>query len=223
VRSIQRVVTLGAAAAAVVVLGACSAPSQEPSTATDVPPVPTVAAAGPLTPEPGPGSTTAAEVFGPGCASLPTGDDPGSLSSMSLAPVAAAAGTNPQLTTLTELIGRANLTEALNAAPGLTVFAPTNEAFAKLSPERLAALQADPARLGPVLQYHVSGVRQSAEELKAAGTVTELAGGTVRIGGAGEEMTVADASGTTANVVCGNIPTGNATVFLIDSVLTPQG
>ncbi|WP_433504401.1 fasciclin domain-containing protein [Pseudonocardia halophobica] len=221
-RSIQRLVTLGAVAAAVVVLGACSAPAQEPSTATDVPPVPTVAAKGPLTPAPGPGSTNALEVFGPGCASLPTGDDPGSLSSMSLAPVAAAVETNPQLTTLTALIGRANLTEALNAAPGVTLFAPTNEAFAKLSPEQVAALQADPARLAGLVQYHVSGTRQSAEELRAAGTSTELAGGTVRIGGTGEEMTVAGGSGTPANVLCGNIPTGNGTVFMIDSVLLPQ-
>jgi uncharacterized surface protein with fasciclin (FAS1) repeats len=222
VRSIQRLVTLGTAAA-VVVLGACSAPSQDPSTATDVPPVPTVAAAGPLTPAPEPGTTSAANVFGPGCSSLPTGDDPGSLSSMSLAPVAAAAETNPQLTTLTELIGRANLTEALNAAPGLTLFAPTNEAFAKLPPEQLAALQAEPARLAAVLQYHVSATRANAEELRAAGTATELAGGTVQIGGTGEELTVTGGSGAPAAVLCGNIPTENATVFLIDSVLTPQG
>ncbi|MFR9801617.1 fasciclin domain-containing protein [Pseudonocardia sp. RS010] len=220
-RSIQRLVTLGAAAAAVVVLGACSAPSQEPSTATDVPPVPTVAAAGPTTPAV-PGTTGPAEVFGPGCGALPTGDDPGSLASMSEAPVAAAAETNPQLSTLTELIGRANLTETLNAAPELTVFAPTNEAFAALPAEQRAALEADPARLATVLQYHVSATRADAEELRAAGTSTELAGGEVRIGGTGEGMTVSDGSGTTANVVCGNIPTGNATVFLIDAVLTPQ-
>lgn len=222
-RSIQRLVTLGAVAAAVVLLGACSAPSQEPSTATDVPPVPTVAATGPLTPAPGPGSTTAAQVFGPGCASLPTDDDPGSLSSMSLAPVAGALGSNPQLTTLSQLIGRANLTDALNSAPGVTVFAPTDQAFAALPPDQLAALRADPARLATVLQYHVSGTRQSAAELKAAGTSTELSGGTVRIGGTGPAMTVTGASGTPANVVCGNIPTGNATVFMIDSVLLPQG
>ncbi|MFC5952514.1 fasciclin domain-containing protein [Pseudonocardia lutea] len=220
-RSIQRLATLGAAAAAVVVLGACSAPSQEPSTATDVPPVPTVAAAGPRTPEV-PGSTTEAAVFGPGCGGLPTGDDPGSLASMSQAPVAAAAGTNPQLRTFAALVGRANLTEALNAAPGLTVFAPTDNAFATLPAEQRAALEADPARLATVLQYHVSGTRASAEELRTAGTSTELAGGQVRIGGTGATMTVADAAGTTATVVCGNIPTGNATLFLIDTVLTPQ-
>ncbi|GAA4713384.1 fasciclin domain-containing protein [Pseudonocardia yuanmonensis] len=220
-RSIQRLVTLGAAAAAVVVLGACSAPSQEPSSATDVPPVPTVAAAGPTTPAV-PGSTTAAEVFGPGCASLPTGDDPGSLSSMRLQPVAAAVETNPELTTLNDLIGRANLAGPLNAAPELTVFAPTNDAFAKLPAEQRAALEADPARLATVLEYHVSGTRASAEELRAAGTSTELAGGQVRIGGTGDAMTVSDASGGTANVVCGNVPTGNATVFLIDTVLVPQ-
>ena len=221
-RSIQRLVTLGAAVAALVALGACSRPAQEPSTATDIPPVPTVAASGPMTPPPAPGSTTAADVFGPDCSGLPGGDDPGSLSSMSLAPIAGAIESNPQLTTMAALIGRANLTETFNAAPGITLFAPTNNAFDKLPPDQLAALQADPAKLATVMQYHASGTRQTADELRRAGSSTELAGGTVQIGGSGDQMTVAGGSGTSANVLCGNIPTGNGTLFIIDSVLLPQ-
>jgi uncharacterized surface protein with fasciclin (FAS1) repeats len=220
VRNVQRLWVLGAAAA-VALLAACSAPSQDPSTATAVPPVPTVTASGALTPAPSPGDTAA--TFGPGCSSLPGGDDPGSLGNMRLQPVAGAAGTNPQLTTLSRAISRANLTDTLNSAKGLTVFAPSDAAFAKLPAAQLTSLLNDPTQLGALLQYHVSGTRSSADELRAEGTVTELAGGTVRIAGAGSSMTVTDGAGHTAKVLCGNIPTQNATVFLIDTVLQPQG
>jgi len=82
---IPRPVALTAAAAALVVLGGCSAASQAASTATDVPPVPTVAASGARTPAPSPG--VAVDAFGAGCAELPKSDDPGSLATMSLQPV----------------------------------------------------------------------------------------------------------------------------------------
>ena len=57
----------------------------------------------------------------------------------------------------------------------------------------------------------------------AAGQTTELAGGTLTIGGTAEAPTITDGQGNTANVLCGNIPTSNATVFVIDRVLMPTG
>ncbi|GAA1868251.1 fasciclin domain-containing protein [Pseudonocardia ailaonensis] len=223
-RNIRRLTVLGAAVLTAL-LAACSAPSQDPSTATDVQPVPTVTASGALAPTPAPGAGAA--TFGSGCSSLPGGDDPGSLGTMRLQPVAGAVGTNPQLSMLNQAISKANLTATLNAAPGLTVFAPSNAAFDKLPANQLTTLLNNPTQLAALLRYHVSGTRASADELRAQGTVPELAGGSVRVSvtgtGAGTSMTVADASGTTARVVCGNITTQNATVFLIDTVLQPQG
>ena len=57
----------------------------------------------------------------------------------------------------------------------------------------------------------------------AAGKTTELAGGTVTIGGTPDAPTITDGQGNTAKVLCGNIPTSNATVFVIDRVLMPKG
>jgi len=217
---IPRPVALTAAAAALVVLGGCSAASQAASTATDVPPVPTVAASGARTPAPSPG--VAVDAFGPGCAELPKSDDPGSLATMSLQPVATAVGSNPELSTLHQAIERAGLTDTLNTAPGLTVFAPTNEAFAALPPADLQRVLADPAQLTALLEYHVSQTRETAEQLRTARVSQQLVGGSVEIGGTGEELTVTDGAGTEAEVLCGDITTQNANVFLIDAVLAPR-
>jgi uncharacterized surface protein with fasciclin (FAS1) repeats len=53
--------------------------------------------------------------------------------------------------------------------------------------------------------------------------LAERAGGDVTIGGTADAPTVTDGQGNTANVLCGNIPTSNATVFVIDKVLLPAG
>ncbi|MDQ4117808.1 MAG: fasciclin domain-containing protein, partial [Actinomycetota bacterium] len=74
-----------------------------------------------------------------------------------------------------------------------------------------------------ILSYHVVPKRYDAAGLVQAGTLTELAGGQVTIGGTPTAPTVTDGKGNTANVLCGNIPTSNATVFVIDKVLMPAG
>lgn len=197
---------------ALVIVGACSAPSQQASTATDVPPVPTVASKGSHSPA----TPAVLDAVGPGCADLPVSDDPGSLANMRLQPVATAIESNPELSRLHEAIVRAGLTDTLNTAPGLTVFAPTNAAF-----EAAPALT-DPARLRALLEYHVSSTRETAAQLSAAGVSQQMVGGEVRVAGTPEEMTVTDGAGTEAAVTCGNITTENANVFLVDHVLMPS-
>ena len=66
------------------------------------------------------------QVFGPGCSSLPS-SGAGSLSSMASQPVATAVASNPQLSTLANAIKTAGLTDTLNNAQNLTVFAPTDD------------------------------------------------------------------------------------------------
>jgi Secreted and surface protein containing fasciclin-like repeats len=61
--------------------------------------------------------------------------------------------------------------------------------------------------------------RYDAAGLVAAGKTTELTGGDVTIGGDATAPTLTDGKGNTAKVICGNIPTSNATVFVIDKVL----
>ncbi|MFC4086213.1 fasciclin domain-containing protein [Amycolatopsis samaneae] len=166
----------------------------------------------------GDGMTTNADVFGPACSKLPQGNAPGSLDSMGPQPVASAASTNPLLTKLVAAVKATNLVDTLNSQQAITVFAPADPAFDALGDAKFKELAAHPDQLAPILQYHVTGKRYDAKGLATAGTVTSLntAGGPVKIEGSGENMTV-----NGAKILCGNIPTKNATVFVIDKVLTP--
>ncbi|MEN3301598.1 fasciclin domain-containing protein [Pseudonocardia sp.] len=220
-RKTQRLATLGAMAALVVTLGACSN-SERPSTAAPSTGAPATMSAPASAAAASTGVTTAADVFGPSCSALPKGSEPGSLDAMGPQPVATAASTNPLLTTLVSAVGKVpGLADTLNAAPALTVYAPVNTAFEKIPADTLNSVLNDQAKLGALLSYHVSGTRYDKNGLLAAGTTTELAGGTVKVGGSGDAITLTGGNGQAANVVCGNIPTSNATVFAIDSVLMP--
>ncbi len=153
--------------------------------------------------------------FGEGCAAVPkTGD--GSFEGMSTAPVATAASANPILKTLVTAVTEAELVDTLNSAPELTVFAPANDAFGAIPKKDLNALLADKPALTKVLTYHVVEGQIAPEDL--AGTHKTLAGPEVEVKGSGEEFTVGAAD---ANVICGNVQTANATVYVIDGVLMP--
>ncbi|WP_231955703.1 fasciclin domain-containing protein [Occultella aeris] len=154
--------------------------------------------------------------FGPTCADVPT-TGAGSFDGMSEDPVATAAGNNADLSTLVDLVGLAGLGDTLNTTEDITVFAPANAAFEALPPETVEAVQADPdGLLTTVLTYHVVPERIAPEDL--AGTFTTLQGAELTVEGSGADFTVgADA----ATVVCGNVQTANATVYIIDGVLMP--
>jgi uncharacterized surface protein with fasciclin (FAS1) repeats len=157
-----------------------------------------------------------ARQFGDGCAAVPTDPtNPGSFDAMAKVPVATAASGNPVLSTLVTAVQKANLVDSLNSAEGITVFAPTNEAFARIPQADLAMVLADNATLTKILTFHVVPGRLSTEQL--AGTHKTLQGGTVTVTGSGTAFMV----GTAAKVVCGNVSTANATVYLIDTVLMP--
>ena len=155
------------------------------------------------------------EQFGDGCAAVPA-DGEGSFSGMADDPVATAASNNPVLSTLVTAVTAANLGDTLNSAEAITVFAPTNDAFEALDPATLDAALADPTGLlTTVLTYHVVGGRLSPDQL--AGTHETLQGGTIEVEGSGESFTV----NGDASVICGNVQTANATVYIIDGVLLP--
>lgn len=226
---INRIAAAGAFAALTLTLAACGGMEQqaggaEPSApATPMNPMTSAPAAAA-----GDGVTTNEDVFGPACSQLPQGDEPGSLNNMGPQPVASAASTNPLLTTLVTAVGKVDgLADTLNSQKAITVFAPYNGAFdevkSAMGDQAFNELLGDQKKLGGLLSYHVVPQRYDAEGLVAAGEITELAGGQVTIGGTAEAPTVTDGMGNTANVLCGNIPTENATVFVIDKVLMPAG
>ncbi len=162
-------------------------------------------------------AATAGESFGPGCAAVPA-SGAGSFDGMAQDPVATAASNNPVLETLVTAVTEAGLGDTLNSAEAVTVFAPTNDAFAAMDEATLDQAMGDPdGLLTDVLTGHVVEGRLAPDEL--AGDHETLAGTTVSVTGSGEDFTV-DGS---AAVVCGNVQTANATVYIIDGVLLPQG
>jgi uncharacterized surface protein with fasciclin (FAS1) repeats len=152
--------------------------------------------------------------FGPGCAGVPTSGE-GSVEGMADDPVATAASNNPLLKTLVAAVTKAGLVDTLNSAENLTVFAPTDDAFAAIPKKDLNALLNDKAALTKVLTHHVIGERLSPEDV--AGDHETLAKDMLTVDGSGEDFTIGDAS-----VVCGNVQTANATVYVVDQVLMPQ-
>ncbi|GGM85826.1 MULTISPECIES: fasciclin domain-containing protein [Terrabacter] len=154
-------------------------------------------------------------VFGEGCAAVPK-DGKGSFNGMATDPVATAASNNPLLSTLVTAVKQAGLVDTLNSAPEITVFAPVNDAFAKIPAADLKKVLADKPTLTKILTNHVVAGKLSPDQL--AGDHKTLAGTTITVKGSGENFTVGKAD---AKVICGNVPTANATVYIIDGVLMP--
>ena len=161
-----------------------------------------------------------AALVGAGCADyaaqVPTGA--GSVEGMALDPVATAASNNPLLTTLVAAVSGkvnpgVNLVNTLNNGE-FTVFAPIDSAFAKIDATTMTTLTTDSALLSKILTYHVVPGQLSPSEV--VGTHATAEGGTLTVTGSGDDLKVNDAT-----VVCGGVKTKNATVYLIDTVLTP--
>ena len=162
----------------------------------------------------GSGAMTAAD-FGPGCSSVPK-SGAGSFSGMSTAPVATAASANPALSTLVAAVKAAGLVDTLNSASNITVFAPDNAAFAKIPPATLKSILANKAELTKILTYHVASASYTPSQLASGMTIKTLEGGTVT-----PTLKSGTYSVNGADVVCGNVHTANATVYIINTVLTP--
>ncbi|GAB3197714.1 fasciclin domain-containing protein [Nocardioides hungaricus] len=194
---------------------ACSGDSGSGDTASDTP------SSSAMSPTPsddmssGGSMGAGAQTFGAGCSQIPA-DGAGSFDGMATEPVATAASSNPLLKTLVAAVGQAGLVDTLNSADGITVFAPTDDAFAKIPAKDMKAVMSDKATLTKILSYHVVPEQLAPDQL--AGTFKTLEGSKLTIKGSGEDFTVGDGG---AQVLCGNIPTANATVYVIDSVLMP--
>ncbi|MGN9781042.1 fasciclin domain-containing protein [Nonomuraea sp. ZG12] len=152
-----------------------------------------------------------ASPFGPACSAIES-----SLAGIAEQPVGTAVSEVSELSTLADALEQAGLADKLNSAEELTVFAPTNEAFEAIPQETRDKLMADKQQLTEVLNNHVVEGKNEPADLEDA-TLTTLGGSELTAKGSGEDLTVND-----AKVVCGNVPTKNATVYVIDKVLMPQ-
>ena len=197
----HRLAVSGLAVSLAMGLAACSSGSSSPSAAA--PAVPSSA------------STSAMTDFGPACSSVPA-TGAGSFSGMATAPVATAASANPVLSTLVAAVKKAGLVDTLNSAAGITVFAPDNAAFAKIPGATLAGVLANKAELTKILTYHVVAGRYTPAQLASGAPLKTLEGATVTPALMGSTYEV-----NAADVVCGNVQTANATVYIINTVLMP--
>ncbi|MEU8269292.1 fasciclin domain-containing protein [Sphaerisporangium sp. NPDC049002] len=152
---------------------------------------------------------------GPGCSSLPQ-SGPGSVADLARLRVVTAASHSPDLSTFYSAVNKAGLVNKLNTTKDITVFAPTNDAFNKLGKRKLDKLLADKNALTKVLTYHVVQGGKTPADLKKGGFAT-LEGGKITTRGSGDKIKVND-----AHIVCGDLRTRNATVYVIDGVLTPK-
>lgn len=193
----------GILAALTLTLGLTACSSAEPEPAEPKPEKTTTATA----------SGPAAQTFGPACSAIPK-SGAGSFNGMATAPVASAASANPLLKTLVAAVTAADLVDTLNSAEGITVFAPTDEAFAKIPKADLDAVLADKELLTKILTHHV--VPAQLDPASVGGEHETLNKDTIEVDGDESGMTVDG-----AKVLCGNIPTDNATVYVIDTVLMP--
>lgn len=192
-------------------LAACGSGSSAGSGSSSMSPSPSAMSSS----SPSTSATTADTPFGPACSQVPASGQ-GSFQGMATDPVATAASHNPLLSTLVSAVQKAGLVDTLNTAQGITVFAPTNAAFDAVPKATLTAAMNDPkGLLTKVLTNHVVQGRLSPDQL--AGSHQTLAGTSITVTGSGTDFTVDG-----AHVVCGNVQTANATVYIIDGVLLPK-
>ncbi|MFD6675611.1 fasciclin domain-containing protein [Rhodococcus zopfii] len=217
IRTRKSMALIGIGAAAVMGLAACSS---DDSDTTAESPATSAASAMTTTESMTTAQTAASAPVGPGCAAyaeqVPTG--PGSLEAIAQQPVATAVGDIPVLTTLNAAVSGqlnpdVNLVETLNGGE-FTVFAPVDDAFAKVDPATIETLKTDSALLTDILTYHVVPGQIAPADI--AGDQTTVQGAAVTVTGSGENWKFND-----ANLICGGIETENATVYLIDGVLLP--
>jgi len=204
----HRLAVSGLAVGLAMGVAACGSSSSSPSAAAPAAPASSAAASSSS-------SASAMMDFGPGCSSVPA-TGAGSFSGMATAPVATAASANPVLSTLVAAVKKAGLVDTLNSAAGITVFAPDNAAFAKIPAATLASVLANKAELIKILTYHVVAGRYTPAQLASGTSLKTLEGATVTPALMGSTYEV-----NSADVVCGNVQTANATVYIINTVLMP--
>ena len=131
---------------------------------------------------------------------------------------------NPDFSTLLTAVQAAGLGETLAGEGPFTVFAPTDEAFAKLPPETLQTLlePANKDQLTAILTYHVVPAKVMAADVQA-GEVTTVNGDPFTVAAEDAGVQITDGQGNTATVTTADIEASNGVIHVIDSVLQPAG
>lgn len=126
-----------------------------------------------------------------------------------------AASSNPQLSVFIAAVRSAKLDKTLNAKHSYTLIIPANSAFASLSTTDITHLK-NSGELLKVLRYHAVSTRITPQQFASAATAATMEGSSLKFTRAGSQYKVAGAT-----VLCGNIQTANATVYIVNKVLLP--
>lgn len=133
--------------------------------------------------------------------------------------------------TLVSAVTAAGLGETLSGDGPFTVFAPTNDAFAKIDEATLTELTTnDTETLGAILQYHVVAGNVDAATLTQAitdageggYTIETVGGGTLTANVVDGNVVLTDAAGGTSTVTTTDVAASNGVIHVIDTVLMPQ-
>jgi uncharacterized surface protein with fasciclin (FAS1) repeats len=119
--------------------------------------------------------------------------------------------------TLARLLTEADLVGVMKSPGPFTVFAPTDEAFAKVPKATLDALAKDKAKLQAVLRYHVLTSRWTADDVKLVKSTGTAEGRSITIGSSGGTLTINDARVIKSDIAC-----SNGVIHVIDGVLMPK-
>jgi len=142
----------------------------------------------------------------------------GAPAAMSQQNIVQVAASNPQFSTLVSLVKKAGLVKALSGPAKLTVFAPTNAAFAAVPKATLAKLAANRSLLIKVLEYHVVKGQVLAAQVVKLRSAKTLEGSSVKITVKGGNVYV-----NKAKVIKTDVRASNGVIHVINSVLIPPG
>jgi len=170
-------------------------------------------------------SGTAASSAAPATTSAAPSPSPSPSESMATADIVDTAVAAGDFKTLAAALTAAGLVDTLKGPGPFTVFAPTDDAFAKLPAGTVDTLLKDPkGDLTKILTYHVvPGKVMAADVVKLNGQkVKTVQGGELTVGVNGDKVTLTDAAGNTVNVTTTDVAASNGVIHVIDGVLMPK-
>lgn len=144
--------------------------------------------------------------------------------------IVALAQSNPQASTLVAAVTAAGLAETLSGTGPFTVFAPTNDAFAKIDKATLDGLLKPESKeaLAGILKYHVVAGNVKSGDLakliadgKGTATVKTLNGGSLKASMDGDKIVLTDAKGGKSTVTAADMVGSNGTIHVVDTVVMP--
>lgn len=142
--------------------------------------------------------------------------------------IVANAANSKDHTTLVALVKKAGLVDTLSGPGPFTVFAPTNEAFAKLPKATADAVTGDKALLTKVLTYHVVAGKMDSKAIAAAikagggkATLKTVQGENLTAMMDGDKLALTDAKGGTSTVTIADVYQSNGVIHVVDTVLMP--